>query len=113
MRPMPQPSTRRTPRPSEPRADGGDGPTPPLADAEREALLRRLETWIDEEERLIAEIERRIEAAARDLESMPSRTEAARCGRTDDRGRAASQRRMSRSIPRTRQTPAPQAADRP
>ena len=35
----------------------------PLSDSAREALLRRLEAWIEEEERLIATIERRAAAA--------------------------------------------------
>ncbi len=36
----------------------------PLSDIDRETLLSRVEAWLDEEERLVAEIERQLEAAA-------------------------------------------------
>ncbi len=55
-------------------ADGDPPTTPPDW---REATLRRLEAWIDEEERLIAEIERRIAAALDSVALFPSRPAAA------------------------------------
>ncbi len=46
----------------EPGCDPADEPSPWEADWQ-EATLRRLEAWIEERERLIADIERRIEEA--------------------------------------------------
>jgi hypothetical protein len=46
-----------------PEPDAAGSAEPPLSDDVREALLRRIEMWIEEEERLIAEIERRFAAA--------------------------------------------------
>jgi hypothetical protein len=43
----------------------------PLSDEARQALLRRVETWIEEEERLIAEIERRIAATLGNVTLFP------------------------------------------
>ncbi len=54
---------------SEPNAAEGD--EPPLSDDAREALLRRIEAWIEEEERLVAEIERRLAAAAGNVVTFP------------------------------------------
>jgi hypothetical protein len=44
----------------------------PLSDDAREALLRRVEAWIEEEERLVAEIERRLHATGKVL-AFPTR----------------------------------------
>ena len=54
---------------SEPNAAEGD--EPPRSDDAREALLRRIEAWIEEEERLVAEIERRLAAAAGNVVTFP------------------------------------------
>lgn len=45
----------------------------PLSDDAREALLRRVEAWIEEEERLVAEIERRLEGATGKVLAFPTR----------------------------------------
>jgi hypothetical protein len=45
----------------------------PLSDIARETLLRRVEAWIDEEERLVAEIARQLEGAAGKVLVFPQR----------------------------------------
>lgn len=55
----------------EPKAPESD--EPPLSDGAREALLGRIEAWIEEEERLVAEIERRLEAATGKVLAFPPR----------------------------------------
>ena len=45
----------------------------PLSDDAREALLRRVEAWIEDEERLVAEIERRLETATGKVLAFPRR----------------------------------------
>jgi hypothetical protein len=56
---LPNSNRHMSPLPGEPEPFAGDSDDLPLSDDAREALLRRLEAWIDEEERLIADIERR------------------------------------------------------
>jgi hypothetical protein len=53
---------------------GADGGPPDTPHDWREATLARLEAWIEEEERMIAEIERRIVAAVGNLPLFPSRS---------------------------------------
>ena len=50
-----------------PEPSPAEGDELPLPDNAREALLRRLEAWIEEEERLVAEIERRLAATRADV----------------------------------------------
>ncbi len=52
---------------------GADGLPPGAPRDWRELTLARLEAWIEEEERLIDEIERRIVAAVEKLALVPSR----------------------------------------
>ena len=60
---LPNSNLPTSPLADEPKPDAGETDELPLSDVAREALLRRLEAWIDEEERLIAEIERKIAPA--------------------------------------------------
>ena len=59
-----------SPLENEPQPIIGESDELPLSDDARDALLQRLEAWIDEEERLIAEIERRIAAAVGNVTSF-------------------------------------------
>lgn len=56
------------PRPAEPAAQAGL----PLTDEAREALIGRLDAWLEEEERLLAEIEQRIAANRGTPASVPN-----------------------------------------
>jgi hypothetical protein len=53
-----------SPLASEPRGNVGESGELPLSDDTREALIASVEAWIEGEERLIAEIERRVEEVA-------------------------------------------------
>ena len=57
----------------EPEPVAGEGDALPLSDDAREALLGRIEDWIEEEERLIAEVERRVAAAVGNIALFPAR----------------------------------------
>jgi len=57
----------------EPQPDVGQYGELPLSNDARDALLARLEAWIDEEEHLVAEIERRIGAAVGAVLYLPPR----------------------------------------
>ncbi len=69
---MPISTPAAAPSACDPRPDEAEDALP-LSDAARMALLDRLEAWIDDEERLIAEIERKIAATPCDAPGLWAR----------------------------------------
>ena len=70
---LPNSSRPSPPLAGERETSAREGDELPLSDEAREALLRRVEGWIEEEERLIAEIERRIAATGGNVTLFPQR----------------------------------------